>query len=516
MKPLNRDSNEGCIKSASTCIVWSGKDLTCLGICNGDCLDKVIYEMATQICFLLDQLSVTEYDLSCFNLQNCAPKDFIGLLQLIINKICALEGVSNPQTSSTITPSGLPGASGRFGGFDSPIVNIAPCFYFNDPNTGDQVVTLPLTNYITLIGNTFCELLAANGQTVTGLQQQAGRIGTLERTVSALQNAPVLLPTITPACVLPSTSTPINIVLQALEAQFCAVVGALGSPNNLFSAIASQPANLNIANALGAQGGRMDSIPGWVPSVSNISDSLNNLWLTVADLRSAVTNIQLNCCPTACSGVAVSLQATLPSENTLVLFFTGAVPQGLLECNNAGTLFTIADQSGHILNVTIPVFTNMNNPSGFPININGTPLNSADNFTITADICFKNNTTGTNCQSSLEYVFVNTLHCPIVTFISGLTDIEFTFVHSSGTKTYNVSLYDSTGNTVLQSQTFPEGNPTTVTGTFSGLTEGTIYKVRLFITGANNLVTTCPFLSVSTLPNPCPPPAGVGAVIIIN
>lgn len=503
MKPINRDHDDGCIKSSSNCIVWNGKDLKCIGICYGDCLNEVIYNLAKSLCEVLEQLEVSEYDLSCFNLQSCAPKDFSALLQLIIDKICALEGIQNPNNP---TGGGCP---------DNCTVSIAPCFYYNDPTTGDQVITSSLSNYITLIGNTLCELIAAIGQTVSGLQNQGGRLSVVEKKVAALQNAPTNIPSITPSCVLASVPTQINIVLQALESQFCELRTATGTPDQLFQGIAAQPVGLNTAPALGTQGGKMDSIPGWIPAVKNAADSINNIWLTISDLRSAVTNIQLNCCPTPCSGLSVLLQATLPSANTLMLFLTGSVPQGLTECNSLGTLFTIADQSGHILNVTIPIAANLNDPSGFPVNINGTPLNAADNFTITADVCFLNNTTGTKCQSCLEYIFVNTLTCPLLVFIAGLSSIEFSFPHSSGIKTYNVSLYDSTGNTVLQSEIFQENNPTTVTGTFSGLTLGTVYKVRLFIQGSNNIVTTCPFVVVSTLPNPCPPPSQVTAVITI-
>lgn len=501
MKPINNDDSN-CINQSSNCIIYDGKDIKCVGIKNGDCLTAIVHELACKLCVVLDSLDVSEYDLACLDLKSCAPQDFKQLLQLLIDKICALEGIQNPTTGGT---NGCPDCT----------VKLAPCFYYFDPKTGDQVVTSQLTDYVTLIGNTICELLDNLNLTVGGLQSQGKRLGVVEKQVSELQNRPAPVPSIVPTCVLASELTPIDVVLQALEQQFCQLRSATGLPDAIFNAIATQPENLNTQPALGTQGGKMDSIPGWVPAVKNLSDSIINMWLTVKDLRSAVTNIQVSCCPTPCNGVSVLLQATMPNINTLLLFFTGSIPAELSECNITGTLFKIADQSGHSINVTIPVVTNMNNPGGYPVVISGTPLNTSDNFTITADLCFKNNTAEVMCQSCLEYIFINTLNCPDVVYVPSLTAMSFSFAHTSGTKTYTVALYDSTGNTLLQSMIFPETNPTTVSGTFNGLTMGTIYKIRIFIIASNGVTTTCPFTVVTTSPNPCQPPSGVSAVITI-
>ena len=502
MKPINR-GDEGCIKSSSDCVRWEGDSLKCVGICNGDCLTEVVYTLAKQLCNVLSELNVTAYDLSCFNLQTCALQDFTQLIQLIIAKICALENIQNPTTNPT---GGCP---------DNCTVSMASCFYYTDPNTGDQITTNTLTNYVTLIGNSFCELLAQQGITLAALQNQGGRLSNAERNIAVLQNAPPAIPSIVPVCVMPANPTRIDIVLQALEAQFCAVVSALGTPNELFQAIAKQPAGLNSSPSLGTPGISMAALPGWVSTVTDVSDSINNLWVAYGDMYAAIRNIQLNCCPTPCSGLSVLLQATLPNPNTLILFFTGAIPQGLLECNAAGTLITIADQSGNSISLVIPIFSNINNISGYPVILTNTPLNTSENFTITATICFKNNNTGTICQSDLAYTFVNTISCPNVTFIPGLTTLAFSFSHASGTKTYAVDLYDSTGNILMQSQVFPETNPTTVSGTFSGLVTGTTYKVRIIIQTPNTLTTICPFTVVTTLPSPCPHPLTVTAIITI-
>ena len=499
MKPINHDDNN-CISQSSDCVIYNGASIPCVGIKNGDCLTKSVHDLACKLCTVLSGLDVSSYDLSCFDLTRCAPEDFTQLLQLLIDRICALEGIESP--------------TGGTKGCPDCVVNLASCFQYQDLKTLDMVITSQLTDYVTLIGNTFCELLSQQGFTVQSLQNQGARLGVVEKTVATILTTPPALPSITPVCVLGAAPTTIDIVLQALEKQFCELRAATGQPSDLFNGIATQPTGLNTLPALGTQGGTMGSIPGWRTVVNNVGDAITNLWLTVSDLRSAVTNIQLNCCATPCQGVSIQLQATMPTVNNLILFFTGSIPQGLVECSIAGTVFNIADQSGHNINVTIPLVATMNNPGGFTVSIGGTPLNVGDNLTITSDICLKDNTLGTVCESCLEYIFVCTLNCPATTFIAGLTSMFFSFPHISGTKTYTVALYDSTGNTLLQSQTFPELNPTTVSGTFSGLTKGTTYKIRIFVVG-NNGVQTCPLTVVTTLPNPCPPPSAITALISI-
>lgn len=498
MKPLNREIKT-CNPISSNCVIWDGPTIDCLKLCNGDSVSDVVYALATKLCGVLDELKVSAYDLSCFDLTSCAPKDFTDLIQLLIDRICALEGLESPVTGGT---KGCPDC----------VVNMAPCFYYNDPKTGDQITTSQLSDYVTLIGNLFCDLLAVQGTQGRTLDNHGARITALET-----KPAPVLnLPSIVPDCVLPKNPTRLDIVVQALEQQFCELRSATGTAAQIFQGIAAQPAGLNNQRALGTSGGNVSSLPNWVPTVQQLADSVENLWVMVADLRSAVTNIQLNCCPSPCNGVAIQVQASMPNLNQFILYFTGTIPAGLVECDINGTLFTIADQSGHLINVRIPLVANMNNPSGYPIVINPSPLNTSDNFTISSDVCFKENSTGTICQRCIEYVFVNTSSCPAVTFIAGQTTISFSFSHSSGQKTYTVSLFDSTGNSVIQSQVFPETNPATVSGTFSGLTNGTTYKVRVSITGSNGLTTVCPFTAVSTLPTSCPPPSDVTAVIIIS
>jgi len=499
MKPTN-SRKESCTPTSSNCVIWQGKDIPCLKICEGDSVSEVVFALAEKLCCILDIFDVKDYDLGCLNLEQCAPADFESLIQLLINKICALENITPPTSS---TQSGCPNC----------VVQMAPCFYYNDPKTGDQVVESQLTDYVTLIGNTICNILKNTGTQAGLIGSQGQRISNLERQVNNLPTSNGL-PQITPVCVI-SSIVPVDLdkVVAALEQQFCELRSATGTTTDIFQAISQQCAGLDQAPALGTQGGTMGSINGWKTNVQSAADAINNIWLTICDLRSAVTNIKTNCCATPCNGVALRLQATMPTSNQLILFFTGTIPEGLVQCNQNGTLFKITDQSGNELDVTINLIGALNNPSGTPIQLAGTPINTVDDLTISASVCFKEDSSGTICQSVLSYIFVNTSVCPLVTYISGLNSITFKF-NAAFVATFGVELYDSTGNTLLQNEVFSVGTPVEISGVFNGLGFGTVYKILVRIIKPNK-TTVCPLTVVTTLPNPCPPSNFVEAIITI-
>jgi hypothetical protein len=498
MKPINLNK-ESCNPISSNCVIWQGPDIKCLKICKGDTVSDVVANLAGELCNLIDQFDITGYDLSCLEIQTCAPDSIRGLIQLLIQRICALEGVTPTDGNST---SGCPNCT----------VQMASCFHYTNPTNGDLVTTSLLADYVALIGIQICSIITQ----ITALTEA---IAALDERVTELEgnsnNTSRQAPSyITPICVSESIPTPISEVVQFLERAFCELRVATGTPDQLFSGVAAQCSGINSAPALGTSGGIMSSLPGWKSAPSNVADALNNIWLAICDLRSSTVNIKANCCDTSCNAVSVSLVATLPSPTNLVLFFTGSVPSNLTECSLAGTLVSISDQSGNSISTTIPLIANLNNISGYPINLGSTPLNTSDDLTISSTMCFKDDETGSVCQSILSYTFINTSSCPTVNYISTQEDIEFSFTHNSGPKTYVVELYSST-NVLLQSQTYSVTDPVTISGAFLALSANTIYKIRVKMVTTTK-TTYCPFTVVTTLTSSCPPPQTIVAILSID
>lgn len=90
-----------------------------------------------------------------------------------------------------------------------------------------------------------------------------------------------------------------------------------------------------------------------------------------------------------------------------------------------------------------------------------------------------------NCGGSpvttpyVTYEFAN-ITCPSVTYTPGLTSIGYSFTNvGGGVDRYDVKRYDSSGVTLLETDTFTPAFSTPITGTFSGLSSSTTYKIRV-------------------------------------
>lgn len=496
MKPLNIN-NPGCDPVSSNCVVWQGPDIECIKLCKGDSVSDVVFKLATELCTIMDFTSVSSYNLSCFNLQNCDPKDFQALIQFLIDKICEIQGLNGGRVA------------GDSGGCPDCIVPIASCFYYTN-EFGDLVTTMQLTDYARTIGNKICDI-------ITQINNINVIISDHETRITVLENEPppvVVLPQITPTCVLPSVPTSLVATLSAVEQQFCQLRNATGVPSELYTSFTAQCVNLNSSPTLSTPGTTMSSLPGWSNVVSNLADSVNNMWITICDLRAAVRNIQLTCCPTGCDGIELTLNATFDGTN-ITVYLTGSIPVGFQDCDGAGNLFTISDTTGGSISTRINVTSNLNSILGTSVVVAGSPLNLASDFTIESDVCLRNANTNSTCTFCLEYVLENNNNCPAFT-ISTFTDtvVNYSINIINVPATYTVQLWDGTGTTIIAQNVVTPVVPGPVAGTFTSLTPSTNYRLRVVVTIAG-VDTDCPFVPFTTLPVVCDPPLSVSGVIQI-
>ena len=280
MKPLNLD-NSPCSPTSSNCVIWQGPDLACIKLCKGDTVSDVVAKLAAELCTILDQLNVNNYDLTCFNSSACPPVDFQALIQFLIDHICALEGVTpntNPATSTC----------------PDCVVLIAPCFII-----GTQT-TMQLTDYVQMIGERVCDLVG----TITNLQTQ---ITNLDNRVTVLENTPTsvfTLPSIIVNCdlsptVLGGLAYPIDTVLNALVNDptngYCSLIDATGLPGDVLSAVSSQcitstsPTLSNPPVPFGTE-----YLGTWVNTPTTVADAITNLWIVICDMYDYLTNNELS------------------------------------------------------------------------------------------------------------------------------------------------------------------------------------------------------------------------------
>ena len=396
MKPLNFD-NSPCSPTASDCVIWSGPDLVCINLCKGDNITDVVAKLATELCGILDILNISAYDISCFNLANCAPQTFTDLINFLIVKVCELDN-GTPSGGGTTPSGGCP---------TDCFVEVAPCFRVG------SATTMNLTTYVTTIGNRICDI--AN---TISLQQIA--INNLGSRVTVLENAvppSYTTPTMVMGCIVGSlgsgTTQGIDTVIRTfINDVWCSYVFTTGNTGCLATAVANQtvlPSDFSKVNPSVAMSVQYTGL--WVTPATKICDTINNIWACIKDLRNAPTVrsvtglntdnadplnpiVKISVDGTTITGLGtpasplvaliskgdVSISKLLSGDLTVTLTnITGPVTyQWSFADANPGLLFTSAT---NIATVTLIRNSNTLQYQPFTINVTGTTAMSTDRYT---------------------------------------------------------------------------------------------------------------------------------------
>ena len=273
MKPLNYD-NSPCSPTSSNCVIWQGPDLHCIKLCKGDTISDVIANLATELCTVMDQLSITNYDLSCFELVGCKPETYQELLQFLIEQICLTQGLSTTGTSTD-------------GKTNDTLITVAPCFIVNG------ITVMTLTDYVIAIGLRICSIIDQIAIINNTLNELDIRITNLETAIIPTYT----LPSIPADCILAPGSYPLDTVLNALMNNdtlgYCALLSATGTPANLISSVLSQCiTNSNLQLSTGtAYSTNLNWNSYWNTTDVTVAASLRNIWVVLCDIYNYLKNI---------------------------------------------------------------------------------------------------------------------------------------------------------------------------------------------------------------------------------
>lgn len=371
-------SDKGCSPISSNCVLWEGPCISCLDIKPGDCLSDVVNQLAIQVCTLNGTLGLSDIDFSCLvdnSLNTPQPdKTLSSFITLLITKVCTIDGLVTALTDCCTGGSGI----------ITPLT-VATCFQTLDLN-GDPILTLTPNNYILAIGNKVCTLAATVASQGTTIANHETRITTLENATPDT----FVLPNLTPVCI-PGGSQALDVFTATLEAQYCALVAATGSATNLLLATGKQCPSLNSATQL-SNSGVMSAISGWKSTVSTVSDSLTNMWLTICDIRDAVVAVQL-CCALTCSDVTIGFLSSITNNGaTIQIYFSGytILPSGFVDCSGPGSSMVISDGLGGTYTTYINLYTQSNTGTPVTIQLSDTTLNPTGNYTFTLTSCVTN------------------------------------------------------------------------------------------------------------------------------
>lgn len=390
MKPYKSSSDkENCSPISSNCVIWQGPDISCINLCKGDSVSDIVYKIGQQICDFQNTASLSDLQLNCIlDICTSTPKPELTLaavLQLIIDKICCSFGTLNTAINAITARKGE--ASGS--SYSEPTLDLPPCLQYVDPRTGLTVTSLSLSPYVVNLANQFCILK-------TTVDLHTTQISNLTERVVALETAPCCYvpPLVTPYCtygtVTAGIPTSMQLLLSNLDYQYCQLRDVIGSNSALVLAASSQCANLGALTAL-SQPGTMSSLPGWNNVVNTVAQSMQNLWITVCDMRGVINDLR-NCCGESnCSAFFLGYTSALTATNEVTLTFNAftVIPAGYSNCPTLSTV-TITDNDGHTYANTLDLVTASTNPSGVAFNVTTAGLNAALPWTITVTGCIVN------------------------------------------------------------------------------------------------------------------------------
>jgi hypothetical protein len=504
MLPIRSDSNqEGCSPISSNCIIWQGNDIPCINLCKGDSISDVTAKLATELCDILAQLQLTggEYggfDLSCFNPICPTLDNFHDLVQFIITKLCELQNIPAANADTAECP--------------DCYATLPVCLQTTDP-LGNPINQLTLKEYAEYLATTICNLISQISVINATLTSQQTQITALINSTSDLAGRPSNdLPTFYSTCLsdklpgVPPGSADLTQMINAIQEAFCELRTATGMPNSLLLSILRQCAGLDTAPSLNLPGVNMGSLAGWVlqGTYSTVADSINNMWITICDMRAAIQTILDTCCDNGCAGLTLSLLNTFSTPN-LSLFFVGDAT-AFADCNPAGSKITITDAYGNKYITFALIVPNMNLP--YVINLGPTALNLNTNLIVTVEACLERLSDKTTCERTISTIVEISTPCPVLTLDSDPNNVTFSFTNTIvGAATYEVSLYD--GVTLISSQSIVVAAPGAVSGTFGGLTPSTTYGVTVAIYIGAVLTNTCPSALIATKAQECPQPTSV-------
>jgi hypothetical protein len=401
MIPISSSNyQQGCDPVSSNCVVWQGPNISCINLCKGDTISDVVAKLATELCEIQVSLDISGIDLSCLELST-APENTNELFQVLVSEICTLSGRCDT----------LEGGSGS-GSSQEIIATLPSCLEYTNAQN-DLVTQLPIDQYAELVAAKVCEIIGDITIINTTLSNHETRITTLEGNTTSDYTTPQ----ITPNCVLPSVPTDIDVVLDELEDQFCTLDSTLGGSTSLLAASTYQCDLLNVDQQL-AGAGTMSSLEGWNSQVNNVAESLQNMWLTLCDMRAAIKDIQTNCCTGAtCNDVIFSAFGSYANDTITLNFGGSVIPAGFNECNVAGNSVIITDAASNSYSATVSVIDALAGNDTETIDISGSQLSDVSNYLVTITLCVTDG--DITCEKVLSFEVVNEASsCGVPTGIS--------------------------------------------------------------------------------------------------
>lgn len=378
MKKLNNCVVENCIPTPSSCVEWNGGDIEYLGICNGESLNNLLWEVINKL------EEIAGEDLSSFDIDSLldicnqtAPQEItiLNILNVLKNnQICLKDFIDtlSEQLAELLNVQSVNVNLKCYAEFD----NLGNSLSI----TRDQLDQLVIDN------------LCAQLQRIETLE---GKVISLQSQIDNIDLTPEPSEMNVATCVDPVVK-PVSSQIVAVAQELCDLQDATGDPADIASALAQTPGDLNAEFGL---------ISGWILAPANWADDYNNMKLMVENLRQRIIFMEENCCALTCEDLKLGFTAVYneDADGVIIRFTFGAgtvIPNGF---EDQGSYGTITDIDGNSVDFNIVIENNSEdevvvaglNLTG-PLTINITAVMGTDS--LTCQKCLTRQVAQANCK----------------------------------------------------------------------------------------------------------------------
>jgi hypothetical protein len=324
LKPLHKDI-DNCIYTPAECVTWNSGNIDSLGICNGDKLPKIIWEIVNELGKIAGE------DISKFNidelLQICSLQEpveinLVSILTLIKRNQVCLKDYIDALNEKVLELSGSKKA----------VVDLKCYASIDNYNLGftreqlDQFVIDKLCNH-------------------------EERITTLESKVLALEIADDVIPTVPDeklitTCIDPSNKS-VSDQVKTLATDYCEYKQEVGSESDISSSLANVPPKWLDPLFIAAVTSKYPD-KTWIINPQNWAQVYSNHLLAMRYLEDQVSSILTTCCAPTCDKIKIGFTIISGEnpDNYIVRFRPSDgtyIPEGF---SDIGSTITFTDHNG--------------------------------------------------------------------------------------------------------------------------------------------------------------------------
>jgi hypothetical protein len=296
--PVNKNKSNNCIQTSSFCVVWDAGDIEYLGICNGDMLPEIIWEIVNKLKEIAGQdLSSFDIDtlLDICNAKAPLEKNLITILELLKNNDLCLKNYIDTLAEQIADLS------------KSQNVNVNLKCLADFDNFGNQ------------LGITREQL---DQLVIDEICNHDSRITTVEGKVTSLQNQ-VNNISVNPIVQEPEFATCVDAGVKPTSGQ---VVSIANEVCNIRTKLGPNTASPDISiGSFGNKGNYWNSTlfndafsgtSGWISTPTNEVEYQRNIYIMLASFESRLQDIENNCCAPTCDKIMIGFSVVVEDADT--------------------------------------------------------------------------------------------------------------------------------------------------------------------------------------------------------